>query len=98
MASNRSRKKLLEVAAALSQGCFPGGKRSLECPVLHLDAGRSVVANVGESREEVAPVHIAEPRQLGSVVLQGSCEDSHLRQAVREDFRVLEVDVEDPVL
>src|SRR5262245_39511336 len=56
--------ELFEEFAALAEGAFAVGERALIRPVFHLDAHRAVVARIRERREELAPLHVAQSRQL----------------------------------
>src|SRR5437868_10454420 len=84
--------ELFEELAALPQGAAAGGQRVLERPVLDLHAHRAVVVRVRQRREELAPPHVAQPRQLRHVPPQP--QDAHLVEPGRIDPLVLRVDVD----
>src|SRR5262249_42877750 len=61
--------KPFEEALALAEGPFAALLRALIRPVLDLDAHGPLVAHVGQRREQPAPVHVAEARQLRRFLL-----------------------------
>src|SRR5205814_1411916 len=86
--------KLFQEALALPQGAAPVSRRGFIGPVLDLDAHGPLVAGVGQGREQGAPLHVTQARQLRRVPAQA--QDAHGVQAVAVDARVLGVDVDDP--
>src|SRR5512135_2391345 len=69
-----------EVPERLPEGLLAQIERALVRAVLDLHTYRPIVTGVGQHREELPPAHLAEPRQLGPVVLEGGRQDADLVQ------------------
>src|SRR5947207_240349 len=88
-----SPQKLVEELAALAEGAFAVVEGALVGAVFDFDADGAVVAGVGEGGEELAPVHVAEPRQFRLVPAEP--EGADFVETVAVDPLVLGVDVDD---
>ena len=77
------------------QNLLPGAFKSL---ILHLDAGAAFKTDVRQSRNVLAPVHIAITGQLGRHVIQRICHHTAFVELVLIELDVLEVNMENLVL
>src|SRR5207253_7839146 len=85
---------LFQVAFALPQRAQPVGARAFIRPVLDFDAHRTAVAGLAERREKLAPIDIAQSRQLRHGPAE--TEDALLVKLIMIDAQVLGMDVHDP--
>src|SRR5439155_8678667 len=83
--------ELLQKSLALPQRPHALGAAAFVGPVLHLDADRPIVPDVAQRREEPAPLHVAESRQLRRVPAE--TQDADAVQLVAIDARVLGMDM-----
>ena len=69
--ANASDDKLLHIALAQAQGIENPLPASLKRAILHLDAGVSVIADIGQRGDVLAPIHVAEAGSFGVMKSSG---------------------------
>ena len=90
--------KLIHIAGAENDGVYNVLLAALKGLVLHLDAHRPVVADVGESGDILAPIYITQTGQLWTHKIQRIAHNSHTVETITIQFDVFDVDVEDLIL
>ena len=89
--------KVVQIPLAQADGLQDVLPAALEGLVFHLDHRIPAVADVVQSRDKGAPVHIAQPRDLRRHVVQRIGQHAALLQLLGIELDILEVDVEEPV-
>ena len=95
--ANASDDKLLHIALAQAQGIENPLPASLKRAILHLDAGVSVIADIGQRGDVLAPIHVAETGQFRAHEIERVGHHADLAQLFGEELDILEVDVIDPI-